>query len=77
MENELLKLALSQGVWAAMSIILIFYILKDQERRDQKQDERESKYQDIIDGLIKNTELLENIRIDVDTIKNKIFNLKS
>ncbi|WP_242824467.1 BhlA/UviB family holin-like peptide, partial [Clostridium botulinum] len=28
METEILKLASSQGIWAALSVVLIFYILK-------------------------------------------------
>ncbi|SHJ35914.1 BhlA holin family protein [Lutispora thermophila DSM 19022] len=40
MENEIVKLALSQGIWAALSIVLIFYILKAQEKRDISQEER-------------------------------------
>ncbi|MCD3216326.1 BhlA/UviB family holin-like peptide, partial [Clostridium botulinum] len=39
MENEILKLASSQGIWAALSVVLIFYILKAQEKRDLKQEQ--------------------------------------
>ncbi|MFR1710310.1 MAG: BhlA/UviB family holin-like peptide [Clostridium sp.] len=31
-----MKAALSQGIWAVLSIFLLFYILKVQEKRDQK-----------------------------------------
>ena len=37
MENEVIKLAASQGIWAVLSIVLIFYILKAQETRDSNQ----------------------------------------
>lgn len=69
MENELFKVALSQGAWAGISIVLIFYIIKAQEKRDLKQEEREAKYQEIINGLIKSLVLLENIKINVEEIK--------
>ncbi|MCD3199020.1 BhlA/UviB family holin-like peptide, partial [Clostridium botulinum] len=54
MENEILKLASSQGIWAALSVVLIFYILKAQEKRDLKQEQREENYQRIIKNLTDN-----------------------
>lgn len=32
LENEILKSALSQGIWAVLSVFLLFYILKAQEK---------------------------------------------
>lgn len=51
MENELIKIAMSQGIWAVLSIFLIIYILKVQEKRDLKQDEREKNYFELIENL--------------------------
>lgn len=45
---ELIKLLAPEGVWAVLSVALIFYIIKGQEKRDIRQDEREQKYQKII-----------------------------
>lgn len=52
MENEILKLAASQGIWALLSIILIFYMLKAQEKREVKEEEREKIYYNLINKLI-------------------------
>lgn len=41
MEKEILTAALSQGIWAVLSVFLLFYIIKTQEKRDIKQEERE------------------------------------
>ena len=51
LENELIKIAMSQGIWAVLSIFLIIYILKVQEKRDLKQDEREKNYFELIENL--------------------------
>jgi len=67
MQGELIQLASSQGIWATLSIILIFYILKAQERRDMKQEEREGEYQKIIINL---TEKLEVTRIILDHVSD-------
>jgi len=69
-ETEILKLASSQGIWAALSIVLIFYILKAQEKRDQLQAEREEKYQQLIASLTDRLEIVEEIRKDISQIKN-------
>ena len=73
MENELLKVALSQGVWAALSVVLIFYILKAQEKRDLRQEEREKNYQEIISKLTDKFNIVEDVKKDVEDIKNYVF----
>lgn len=72
MESELFKIAASQGIWAALAIALIFYILKAQEKRDLNQDEREKNYQDIILKLTNEFVMIENIQKDVSEIKQHI-----
>ena len=76
MEHELLKIATSQGVWSALSVALILYILKAQEKRDLKQEEREKNYQDIISKLTDKFNIVEAVEKDVKEIKKHIFQLK-
>ncbi len=71
--NELLKLASNQGIWASLSVALIFYILKTQEKRDDKQEQREKNYQDIISKLTEKFNIVENVKNDVEEIKEYIF----
>jgi hypothetical protein len=68
-ENELVKLASSQGIWAALSVGLIFYILKAQEKRDIRQEERENSYQGIISKLTDKFNIIEDVKRDVEEIK--------
>ncbi len=72
MEENLYELATTQGIWALLSVILIFYILKAQEKRDVKQEEREKSYQNIIAGLNDKLDIVEDIRDDIGEIKNYI-----
>lgn len=69
MSGDLIKIVSSQGIWSLLSFILIYYILKQQEKRDEKQELREKKYQDIIDNLTSKFELISS---DVKEIKNKL-----
>ncbi|KEI14431.1 BhlA/UviB family holin-like peptide [Clostridium haemolyticum] len=73
MENEILKLASSQGIWAALSVVLIFYILKAQEKRDLKQEQREENYQRIIKNLTDKLYLIEDVKKDLKEVKEVIL----
>lgn len=73
MEGEILKLASSQGIWAALSVALIFYILKAQEKRDIRQEEREVNYQKIISKLTDKFNIVEDVKRDVEDIKDFVF----
>ncbi|ABS35051.1 phage-like protein [Clostridium botulinum] len=76
MENEILKSALSQGIWAVLSVFLLFYILKAQEKRDQKQDEREKNYQEIISKITDKLAIVEVVKKDVEDIKQYVIKNK-
>lgn len=70
--DELIKNAAAQGIWALLSCVLIVYILKAQEARDLKQEEREKNYQEIIKELTEKLNLLDSINSTINEIKNKI-----
>ncbi|MBU3194962.1 BhlA/UviB family holin-like peptide [Clostridium algidicarnis] len=63
MENQILKLVASQGAFAILFCYLLFYVLKENSKR-------ENNYQTIIQEL---TGLLPTIKNDVEAIKEKIF----
>ena len=73
MENELLTLASTQGIWTVLSVVLLFYIIRNQEKRDQKQDERESKYQDLLQKLTEQLNMVKEIKEDIYDIKSHIL----
>lgn len=77
MENEMMKLAMSQGIWAVISVSLLFYILKNQEKRDEKQEEREKNYQDIISKMSDKLIIVEDIKKDVGDVKDYIIKNKN
>ena len=61
-DMELLKLFSVDGVWALLSAALIFYILKSQEKRDERQDLREQNYQQVILDLTESTKDILEIK---------------
>lgn len=72
MESEILKIAMSQGIWAVLSIFLIIYILKIQDKRDSIQDEREKNYCKIIDELINKMNVINSVDSNIQELKQKI-----
>ncbi len=72
MDEKLIELAATQGIWTLVSVSLIFYILKNQEKRDLKQEEREKNYQIIISNLSERLNSLESIKEDIGEIKDFI-----
>lgn len=70
--DELVRAALSQGLGYALFVWLLMYVLKTQEKRDVKQEERENKYQDLLHKLTEKFSIIENIQDDVKEIKSKL-----
>ena len=44
METTMLDAALSQGIWAVVAVFLLIYVVKSNEQRGKKQEERENTY---------------------------------
>ena len=65
MWQDIFNLALNNGLWAVLFLVLLFYVLKDSRAREKK-------YQDTIDKLGKSVACIENIKEDVEVIKEKL-----
>jgi beta-lactamase regulating signal transducer with metallopeptidase domain len=73
MEETILNIAATQGIWAVVAVGLIFYILKTQEKRDVRQEERERNFQMIIIDLTKHLDTIEELKEDVSIIKKNML----
>jgi len=62
MENTILELAKSQGLWAALFVFLLFWVLRENGKR-------EGKYQDIIEKL---TQKFESIEQGIEKLTDKV-----
>lgn len=61
--NEIISIVVSNGVFAILFVWLFFYQLKDSKRREEK-------YQDTIESLTTHLQILEDVREDLDEIKD-------
>lgn len=66
METEALKMASSQGFFAFLFVCLLFYVLKENARR-------ESQYQKTIDTLAQKFDIVDKIEKDVVEIKTHVM----
>lgn len=62
MEQELLKYIATQGVFAALFVYLLFYVLKTSSKREEN-------YQVIIQELSTKFNIIENIQDDIKEVK--------
>lgn len=69
MWEKIFNLAISNGIWAVLFLILLFFQLKDSK-------ERESKYQRTIESLGKSLEIINDVKEDVEIIKEEIGRIK-
>ena len=62
MEAEIIKLAASQGLWSVLFVALLFYVLKHNEKREER----------LMICLEKLTQDVGDIREDVKDLKGKV-----
>lgn len=72
METTIIDAALTQSVWLAFSIALIFHFFKQQEAREKLQSAREDKYQQTIKELSNKLYALEELKEDLKEIRSSI-----
>ncbi len=65
MENEIVKMVASQGVFAIFFAYLLFYVLKENSKR-------ESKYQELLSTLTDKFNIVDDIKKSVDKIEEKL-----
>ena len=63
--NEIISIVVSNGVFAILFVWLFFYQLKDSSKR-------ETKYQQTIEDLTSHLQVLEEVKQDVEAIKESL-----
>lgn len=66
MEQDIMKMAASQGLWAVLFVALLFWVLKENAKREEN-------YQKLLQDLTDKFEILEDVKNEVGKISNKIF----
>ena len=70
--EELLKMAMSQGIWCLASVLLVIYAFKTNQSREEKYQNTIENNQNVISNLTKNIDVVTEIKTDVEEIKEKL-----
>lgn len=73
MENEVIKYFITQGAFAALFVWLLIDTRKDSKQREIKYQETIKENQTIIGKLTEKFNIVEDIKEDIEDIKNHIF----
>ena len=65
MWEDILNLAIGNGLWAVLFVVLLCYVLKDSRVREKK-------YQELIDALSDSLNIVKEVQDDVKEIKNHL-----
>jgi hypothetical protein len=70
MENEVIKLAATQGLWAVLFVSLLFWVLRENAKR-------ENSYQQLLHDLTGKFGILESVQRDVSEVKTTLIGLRN
>jgi len=70
MWEKIFNLAVGNGIWAVLFLILLFFQLRDSKVREEK-------YQKTIENLGNSLEVINHVKEDVEVIKNQISNIST
>lgn len=72
MENVFSQVLASQAPWTALSLFMVFWVLKTTGDREKKSEEREKNYQCLLDKFAEKFNILEDVKEDVKEIRSKL-----
>ena len=77
MEEQLLKLAASNGIWATLFVVLFLYTIYDSRHREKKYQQTIEENQKIIQGLSSEIKTeIQRTKEDVGEIKQDVKQIK-
>ncbi|MGE5559911.1 MAG: BhlA/UviB family holin-like peptide [Chloroflexota bacterium] len=69
MEQEVVKLAVSQGIWATLFVSLLFYVLRESAAREKRLTETLNK---VTDQLLPVVPEVRAMRQDLDRLQGEV-----
>ena len=69
MEELIVNLVQSQGLWAVLFVFLLLYTIKKNDKLDELQEARERKYQELLTQLTVKLSIVNTVNEKLDTIQ--------
>lgn len=68
MEDILLSVTQSQGIWTVLFVFLLLYTIKKNDKLDERQEEREREYQTLLSDLTDKYAVLMNMNKQINNL---------
>lgn len=72
MEQTLIEVATTQGIWVLLFVVLFIYTIKNNEKIVERQNAREENYQKLLSEITAKYAVVEDIKDRVEEIKKKV-----
>lgn len=72
MEQTLIEVATTQGIWVLLFVVLFIYTIKNNEKLVERQNAREENYQKLLSEITAKYVVVEDIKECVEEIKKKV-----
>ncbi len=72
MEDILLSVTQSQGIWTVLFVFLLLYTIKKNEKLDEIQAVREEKFQTLLSDLTEKFSLLTNVNKQINNLHKMV-----
>jgi len=69
LEELIVNLVQSQGIWAVLFVFLLLYTIKKNDKLDELQEARERKYQELLTQLTVKLSIVNTVNEKLDTIQ--------
>ena len=69
MEELIVNLVQSQGIWAVLFVFPLLYTIKKNDKLDELQEARERKYQELLTQLTVKLSIVNTVNEKLDTIQ--------
>lgn len=75
MEQEVIKLAMTQGLWAVLFVALLFYVLRNNEKREERLlgclEQMGEQYECLSADVKETREDVKEVREDIKDLKRR------
>lgn len=76
MEEGILKLAMTQGIWAVLFVALLFYVLQNNEKREERLlkclEQMGEQYEALADDVKETRDDVREVREDIKELKRSV-----
>ncbi len=75
MEDIIIQLIQSQGIWAVLFVFMLLYTIKKNDKLDELQNTREENYQTLLTNLTQKLAIVNEIDSKLDNLYSQIYKI--